>query len=340
MSLEASAKTVVAKWFDGTHDDHRLRRKLLLGVDAFLNEIKKRDDWIDCITVLIGDHETPAIASRVPRSRVIPCRDGLAVTTLAPGWGFGWSSILRDEFTYDVLSWFGHYARQYVHRSEIAKILMVAWETKGAVLHPFGAEGMYRRYGADRAGVAPDTVLDIAVADAARQWGKNTKAAKTTRSRWMRRNTLDSGIHQGVFHFLRAQNLLLADFEIEAIVALDCAIQALQSMNWQAIRGNPRHSRTILCQALGLSRGDEALAARMYFLRNQFGAHAGGWRWWDASEELNEAFAGRASRFVLRALKKAADLEPSVRTMDPSPSRWSDWLLVNFARIWESFGLG
>src|ERR1700733_6988417 len=48
-----------------------------------------------------------------------------------------------------------------------------------------------------------------------------------TISAWIRRNTLDPMIHQGVFRYLRAQELLSHGFGIESIVAFDCTLQSV-----------------------------------------------------------------------------------------------------------------
>ncbi|CAN5279494.1 hypothetical protein BH10PSE13_BH10PSE13_10050 [soil metagenome] len=117
-------------------------------------------------------------------------------------------------------------------------------------------------------------------------------------------------------------------------MALDCAIQALQAMNWSIAGGSPRNSRADLYAALALSSASIALADHIYFLRNEFGAHAGGWRGWDVGEEFDDALMERASRLVATMLRRAADLEPQHRTFDPNPPRWADWLLEHFPRIW------
>ncbi|MGD0104145.1 MAG: hypothetical protein ABSC06_08925 [Rhodopila sp.] len=46
------------------------------------------------------------------------------MSTVVPGWGFGWRTIFRDDYVYQVLSDLAHYARQYVHRSHVARVLI------------------------------------------------------------------------------------------------------------------------------------------------------------------------------------------------------------------------
>lgn len=78
-----------------------------------------------------------------------------------------------------------------------------------------------------------------------------------------------------------------------------------------------------------------ATAEHIYFVRKHFGAHAGGWRWWDAGDEFDDEFLEKASMLVWRMLRRAADLEPTIRIIDPDPPRWSDWLLEHFELIWN-----
>jgi|GEM_PF-3412416 len=319
----ARAKSLILQWFDESKQPAEMRAKLSSGVDRFFNEIAKRDAWSECRTVLLGDSLSPRFFASGRDWRTTPSENGLAVSTFLPGWGFGWHGVFRDKFVYDQLSWLGHYARQYVHRSHVAKVLMIAWERDGAVLHPFGSQGHSQRYDS---GILPKRALSDAFRDNVLYWGRIE--APRIRSRWTHRNTLEPAIHQAVFHFLRGQKLISAGFGMEALVAFDCVIQSLQAMPWSLPVGDPR--RTALVSKLGLSRSDGELAEYIYFLRNEFAAHAGGWRWWDSEDYADEAFMQNASNFTLRLLQRAADAEPTVRRIDPAPTSWSHWLVEGF----------
>lgn len=92
------------------------------------------------------------------------------VTTIVPGWAGNWRANLVDEIARDHLTWFLHDARQYVHRSHVAKVLMAAWDRDWRVLHPFGSAGMSCHNGP--LGPAPSmrAMLDEAEAEARRAW--------------------------------------------------------------------------------------------------------------------------------------------------------------------------
>lgn len=330
------AKTLILNWFDKQSPRPELRQRLSSGIDDFFSEVAKREAWSECMSVLLTEVPVPQFLAGGPTWRVRPCQAGLAISSVIPGWGYGWQNAFKDEYVYDILSWLGHYACQYVHRSNVAKVLMIAWEQHATILHPFGSAVRGSRFGGLRPSVTPKAALDAAIKENERSWGAVRPVPLRSTSAWSRRNTLDPAIHQSIFHFLRGQSLIQAGFELEAVTAFDCAIQSLQTMGWSTASGNPLHSRTDLCAAMGFKAPTATLAEHIYFLRNNFVAHAGGWRWWDAGEYLDDAFLTKASSFTLRALRRAADLEPQMRKIDPRPANWSDWLLLNFPTLWNA----
>jgi hypothetical protein len=139
-----------------------------------------------------------------------------------------------------------------------------------------------------------------------------------------------------VFHFLRAQNLRSESFDLEAVVAFDCVVQTvaafIQSRSGLAVQP----ARSEICARLGLNMEFVELAEYMYFLRNNFGAHAGGWRWWDQAEMLEDDTLADISQFAHQVLSAAADFEPRARAVSPSPAEWGSWLFHNFEMLWDA----
>ncbi|WP_380872102.1 hypothetical protein ACFB49_30500 [Sphingomonas sp. DBB INV C78] len=334
--LILAAKNRVGRWYDHQGEPTTDRRALLAAVDTFFAELQTRDDQIECRTVLLGDAGAPRFAASTPRCRIIACQQGLAVAALGPDWAHGWRRVIADDHAEFILSWFAHYARQYVHRGEFARALMMAWERNAVTLHMFGSAGTMRRYGSEFAPTGNAcTALAVAATEAAIEWGACPASVPVSRSPWLGRNTLDPGIHQGIFHFLRGQELRRSGFEVEALVAFDCVIHALQAMPWPSARATGSASRPDLFRELRLRPPSIATAEQIYFIRKHFGAHAGGWRWWDVGDEYEDDFLDKASHLVWRMLRRAADLEPEIRVLEPDPPRWSDWLLENFVQIWN-----
>lgn len=334
--LRAKAKSAILRWSDTTTPTTAASARAVLScsIDKMLAELPNRDAWFEVRTVLLGETHDFPFAVRGATWRAYPCADMLAVTTVVPGWAHGWRPLLPDEAAYDTLTWFLHYARQYIHRAHVAKILMVAWDRDDRVVHPFGPKGTSRGYGPWGPVPSIAEMLDEAEADAKREYGA-PDFEQRIRSRWTKANTLDPNLHQAIFHFTRGQSLLAHEFELEAVVAFDCALQAIKSLFVHGGQLPNKASRAALCAALGLSLSDGGIATEGNFLRNTVGAHAGGWRWWD-SGEFTEDLASALSKATRRALAKAAAIEPNLRQIDPAPSSWSDWLLVHFDLIWEA----
>ncbi len=220
MKIErARAKALILRWFDDDAPEPTIRRRLSTGIDCFFDEVEKRATWSECLSTMLGDKKTPVVRASGENWRAQPCRNGLAVSSVVPAWSFGWSGVLTNESVYRVLSWLGRYASQYIHRSNIAKALMWGWEQHGVVLHPFGSRDISSRYGAVTPSVTPRQALDSAVQMIDNDWGPADAMPRLSRSKWLSRNTLDPAIHQGIYHFLRAQSLCRAQFDLEAIVA-------------------------------------------------------------------------------------------------------------------------
>ena len=332
------AKTRVARWFDSVDQDKKLRSKLLQGVEDLSVELPRRNDWVEVMTVAMDDSSALPIRVITDEMRVLPIDAGLAVSTVVPGWGFGWRSIFEDEEVYDILSWFLHYARQYVHRSRVASVLMIAWEEHARLLHPFGSRGMTQRYTSERLAKLTESVLDVASKEVLRNWSNERDPTKLPlcKSDWLSRNTLDPAIHQSIFHYLRAQALREKGFDIEAVVAFDCAVQPMGGFLAARLGLAEQPNRRAICETLGLSEDSGQLAEYVYFLRNDFGAHPGGWRWWDVGELLEEHDMEMVAQLALDVLIAAAEVEKEKRMVDPAPPDWAQWFLEHFELLWDT----
>jgi hypothetical protein len=295
-------------------------------------------DFRSQLSVRLDDSADLPVHIRQNKYCAFPCRDCLAVITIGPGWNFGWSRILKDEDVKNILIWFLSYACQYIHRSYIVAMLMTVWETHGKVLHPFGPEGIYNRYGPMRAMPGFDEAIEVAKQAAITSWGKDSHSGSSaaTSSMWVNQNTLDPFLHQSMFHFLRAENLRSGDFGLEAVVAFDCVIQTVIGFLRNRFGLPAEPTRAELCTQLGLKVDFAELAEYIYFIRNNFGAHAGGWRWWDQVELLSDAVLSEMSDFTEQVLSAATNLERQVRVVEPSPAEWGVWLFQHFDMLWDS----
>jgi hypothetical protein len=332
-ALRSKAKSRILRWFDVLSPPANARATLSRSIDLMFDELGQRESWREVMTVALGDSAGLPLIIRSRNWRTIACADMLAVCTVVPGWTPGWSKVIRDDDARDTLTEFLHYARQYIHRSQVAKVLMITWEAERRVLHPFGLEMVRQIYGPMVPSPSLANMLCVAQAKAYAKWGEASEP-KSTRSPWVLRNTLDPYIHQAIFHFLRGQNLLAHEFEMEAVVAFDCVLQSLKGLLIRGKLATSATGRGEICRMLGIGSRPAAIADEGYFLRNNFGAHAGGWRWWD-QDELTEEVAPSLGRLAERALGKAAAMESGMREIEVDPSDWSEWLLTNFDALWD-----
>ena len=165
---------------------------------------------------------------------------------------------------------------------------------------------------------------------------KRERAPRVCRRLSLDGATLDPFVHQAVFHYLRAQGLTEHGFEIDAVVAFDCVLQSIATF----LRVHHHLSAELtlgqVCEQLQLSSEAAELADYVYFLRNNFGAHTGGWRWWDHYELLDEEVMSEIAQLAGSVLLSAADTEPKTRSIEPFPSNWGDWFFENFEVLWDT----
>jgi hypothetical protein len=322
------------------YGDDQLRVKVLQGVEVIARELPKRHDWFEVMTVGLDGGGNLPILVQAPNFRAYPAGEFLGVSTVVPGWGFGWQTFFEDEEVYDILSWFLHYARQYIHRSNVARVLMIAWEEHSRILHPFGSRGGSMRYNSQRpmasVQAALDEAMNLGFPPSPDGQVCNFVDILPSNSVWLNRNMLDPHVHQAAYHCLRGHDLRSHEFDIEAVVAFDCAIQSVAQFlhsRGQLIKGSTRRH---VCEALGLPNETCALAEYSYFLRNNFAAHAGGWRWWDAGEMVEDELMDEIAELAEQVLSKTADAEVQMRSVDPDPADWSEWFFRNFEMLWDA----
>ena len=330
------AKTRIAHWSDIVSYPSAIRAALLRGMDGIHRELPEREAWAEVLTVELDGGGGLPIRIDEDRWRVTPSKHHLAVSTVLPAWGFGWHKVFKTPEVYDTLSWFLHYARQYVHRSIVARVLMIAWENHGTILHPFGSNTTLQRYGPVIPMKSLHQALDTAEQHIVAQWSEAKDDCEPTTSKWIHRNTVDPFIHQAVFHHLRGESLRREGFGVEAVVAFYCTLQAASGLiqTRHGLAYVPSHAD--VCRLLALPPESAGLADYAYFLRNNFSAHAGGWRWWDQDEIADEDTQGEIAALSSSVLAGAADIEPSIRTVDPNPGSWADWFFENFDTLWDA----
>lgn len=336
------AKTIVAQWLDKIGTDATDRSSILAGLDAVRAELPRRDDWRDVRAVLLGGTRNVTATVDFDSVSAHSLPDGVVVATIAPGWGTGWHQTLRNEAAYDVLSWLLHYAEQYVHRSQMLKIILPLALEGQVVTHPFGPIQGTTRYGP----IFPFPGSAAALADAlahARSWSRledfdqnpDNPVIVGFSGDWATCNTLDPYIHQAAFQLLRGMKLSADSYTAEALLAYDCVMEVSKSFLMSRRLINGTATRAECTDALGMDLEWQHLAAWTSFLRNHFSAHAGSWRWWDLEEVIGDDLE-TVRELAVTALLEIARLEVSARQIEPTPALWSEWFWSHFELLWKS----
>ena len=327
----AEAKTLLLNRFDKSKISSKLRKQFSQDIDTFFNEIRNRENRVEVVSDYLQNERRTNIRFKSTCWRVAPYSQGAVLTAMVPYWSKGWKSYFRLQDSYEHLSWLGTYFRQYIHRSYAARFIMAACEKEQLVFLPFG-DRISHCYDRPTNNFGKIKLLSV-VENLSISSDPQYIPGEAFNSYWFTANTFEPAIHQGIAYFLRGQSLLSANFDLEAIVAFDCVLQSLQQLPWPSVYGSPQNSRLDLLNALALGQKYKEISEQMYFLRNNFVAHPGGWRWWDTYEYLDDQIAVEAKKISLRALRKAAAMEIKFRRIEPNPASWSEWLLKNFKSI-------
>ena len=282
-----AAKTRVAHWLDSVSVSADERRATLAGFDVMRRTLPQRESWREARAVWIGGTQGLIAESRHGRVMVGSTKAGLSVGSVMPGWGYGWSNLIKHREAYDTISWFLHFARQYIHRSDVLGVLLAVYDETAEAFHPFGAIGHFSRYSDQHPFPGDDEALMHVIVGLTPPEPRGTSERDETvvslDDLWLTANLLDPHIHQAGHQLLRAADLESHGFLAEAVVARHCILEiALDFARARSLCG-PAAAITDLPSILALPDLGEAIGL-LSVTRNHFGAHPGGWRWWDFEE--------------------------------------------------------
>jgi hypothetical protein len=330
----ARAKSTVAQWLDAVGMSKVERRAVLAAFGRLPAELALRDATAEVSVAILPETQGLRATWTAPGFSVDWCTGGLLVGVSAPDWSAGWRSIMPGDTEHRVLSWLLHYARQYIQRS--LRLRVVAAVRHARVSDVFGDSlTMHRRV--PRAEVACVLAETMAVEAASARFKVREGHGRARRialsPTWLTANLLDPHLHRAAFHLVRADELRGADFGPESVIQYDTSLVVLEEWGRAVLPAHPSDRSGVL-RALGIGRL-QALGKRTSFLRNHFGAHSGGWRWWDFDEMFGDDVP-RVARLADRALRAAVQIESSHRRVELDPPSWSDWFWTNFETLWRA----
>lgn len=334
MVCTQSAKQCVLRWYDKQFTDSATRRKLITGIDRIEKEIGNRKEWFQVRSegLVPDDYLDLRIEEKYYQS--YPSNNRYVITTLCPDWKRGWREILSDENVYDILTWFLHYSMQYIHLSYVTKVLLTATRQRHECLHPFGVDGFYHNYGSLRKFESPVKSFNRMKS----QWElpkdfEQLPIVKPDVHEW---NLLDPSLHEAAYFLYRAYSLYYKDFYQEAFVSLDCSVKSIGSLLQRIGVFNGSPSREEIGQHLKFSKDDIALLDYTYFIRNNFGAHPGGWRWWHSYEYTDDDQFEEMSELTFSLINRASALERKNSLIIADTDDWGTWLFDNFQVLWNA----
>jgi len=338
---------------DGVEES--VRRKILGGFEKLPAELEARDGSYELrLYSLDGTKHLSGTLNRRLLA-VDSWAGGVIVGVLVPDWSNGWHRLFKDERVYSWLSWFLHYSAQYVSRSLVTRALVPLAEQQWVVSSPRSQRTKHRlkdvsfrtasstlKKWMDHAKSKwpdnPNPVEDTWPERLGPKWRIEREPAVCRYGFWGNSNFIDPSLHQAAFQYMRGVELRKATFDLESVTAFECVLSAAKEFLLKAglIEGNA--DRATCARELLLNEDMQDAASLNQFLRNNFSAHSGGWRWWDFYEDHSE-FVPLSEQLALATLKALVRLERKHRFVEPDPPKWSDWFWQNFSLLLDSVWL-
>lgn len=270
---------------------------------------------------------------------VFPYNSSLFVATIMPSWDRGLKKYCRNEDVYDVISWFFHYASQYVARSRMINIISALCLARQRTCDFRGfklSRGPVERQD-DFQGVLKFQVKEFLNIELYGATNYDERDPDVTG--WIRKtNALDPFINRAVFQFINATKLHYSGFAEECITSLDKTVDIAHQYaraRMHIINDDYLGHREAFLTELGFNDEEQALLKLLYKIRNFFGGHASISKWWDFSEMFDTDIDDMLE-LVRSLLGKLIAHEEQNRIIEKNPSQWSNWFFSNVMLLWDS----
>lgn len=326
--------------------ENSVRCKILRGFDKLPDALESRDGSYELrLYSLDGTRNlTGTLNRRLLMVDSYP--GGVVVGVLVPDWSMGWGQLFKDEQVHQYLSWFLHYSGQYVSRSLVTRALISLAEQQSVVSSPRSLRVKERLRSLSFRNAR--SILKASMAQAKSEWPDKPNPVDDTWPErlgpewriqrepticryhfWGSFNFMDPRLHQAAFQYMRGVELRKATFHLESINAFDCVLASAKEFLLKAGLISGSADRATCARQLKLAEEMQDVATFNNFLRNNFSAHSGGWRWWDFDEDYFQ-FVPLSEELAIATLKALVRLERKHRFVEPDPKKWSDWFWQNF----------
>lgn len=262
-------------------------------------------------------------------------RESLYVGVLMPSWDKGLRNICKDEYVYDFISWFFHFASQYVARSRIVDVMSSLNIVYGRSCD-FRGDKMLN-FTIPKSEQVKDEFILAFMRETNARFRHEFRARERNVVYWVNKiNTLDPFIHRVFFNYLNACKLYAGQFDEEAITSLDKTVDVIQQYARERMSVNgTNNQRELTLDALEMTEWEKILLTRLYDIRNLFGGHPSMSKWWDFSE-IFEGDIESLFEVVKRLIYKTVMHENINRVVEKNPSSWSKWFEEHAMMLWET----
>lgn len=266
------------------------------------------------------------------RAMVFRKEDKLWVMSSAPDWSKGLRRSFPDNSLYDYISWFFHFAQQYVSRASFVDVMSAIAIVYDIPTHFFSDES---RTFYTRAGL-------MSLEDIKAQIGGSEKLEMSSQKQKLFQklsidiNCLDPYINRAFYNYVRALELRQYGFHQEAVLAFDNSVDVV--CQYFTARDKPltAYTRDQLSGLLSLNKGERASIESIYKIRCYFGAHPAQSKWWDFDEILDIESLDWLQENIRSFLLKFLFFEKNNRVISKEPDNWFKWFCDNWEMLWDS----
>lgn len=245
--------------------------------------------------------------------------NSLVLSVVGPNWKRGWRSISKDEYIYDLISWYFHFATQYVVRGRACEIL-------GALALSYGETFNFTT----SSRVTQTTLRSIDFPQSCIE--RTTKKSKEFKAWAKDINGLDPFVQRAIYFYIRFIELRNDGYFDEAITALDKVVEVFYQLTLD------RKLQAKRDEFIKLHFKEDKLqewANKIYEVRSFLGGHPSPSKWWD-SEEIYGDWLDESAINLKVILRNMFSFEQKHRKVERYPTKWSNWFYENCSMIYDS----
>ena len=236
-----------------------------------------------------------------------------------PNWKREWRRVINNDELYDHVSWFFHFANQYVTRGRAIEVLGAISLTYDITFEYIGSARITQS--------AIEKGLEFSYPNSL-----NIEGYSDFKS-WIETiNGMDPFVQRALYFFSRYLSLREHGYFDEAITALDKVIDISHKF---LFRNKVQPTRDNFAKHYSLNQSVQDWINQIYKVRSIFGGHPSSTKWWD-SEELYGEWFNESSNVIKELLSAMFLFETQNRLIEKSPEKWSEWFSQNCMTVYNS----